>query len=343
MSEKSPDIAQRKSDHIDIVLGQDVGFAKLTTEFERIRFIHNALPELSLDEIDLSAKLFGRAMKAPVLISSMTGGPHHAEGINRHLAEAAEELGLAFAIGSQRIALEEQGSAGMTRALRKLAPSVPLIGNLGAAQIRSEEGVELARRAIDMIEADGLFIHLNPLQEAIQPGGDRDWRGVLKGIERLCRAGLPIAVKEVGFGLSAQVVNRLVGAGVCTIDVAGAGGTNWARVEGYRGKADQALATAFTEWGIPTAKAIHDARLMAPKATLIASGGIRDGVEAAKAIRLGADIVGQAAATLGAAVNSTDEVIGHFTRLIETLKVTCFVTGSSGLAALKKAKLEAQT
>lgn len=343
MTDTPSDISRRKSDHIDIVLGQDVGFAGLTTEFERIRFVHTALPEMALDEIDLSATLFGRPLQAPLLISSMTGGPNHAEAINRHLAEAAEALGIALAIGSQRIALEDHGAGGLSKELRQLAPSVPLIGNLGAAQIRGEDGLTLARHAIEMIGADGLYIHLNPLQEAIQPGGDRDWRGVLKGIEQLCRADLPIAVKEVGFGLSADVVRQLIDVGVKIIDIAGAGGTNWARVEGRRGRAGHELAEAFTDWGIPTAKAVHDARLIAPKATIIASGGIRTGVEAAKAIRLGADIAGQAAGTLAPATKSTEAVIEHFRQVIEGLRITCFVTGSAGLDQLRKAKLEAQT
>ncbi|MEM9233959.1 MAG: type 2 isopentenyl-diphosphate Delta-isomerase [Pseudomonadota bacterium] len=340
MTDEKTDIARRKSDHIDIVLEQEVGFARLTTGFEAYRFVHCALPEISLEEVDLTASLFGRPLKAPFLISSMTGGPAHAETINAHLAEAAEELGLALAVGSQRIALEEQGSGGMTKELRKKAPSIALIGNLGAAQILGPEGLDRARRSIDMIEADGLFIHLNPLQEAIQPGGDRDWRGVLQAIATLCDEGLPIAVKEVGFGLSAQLVRQLMDVGVQTIDVAGAGGTNWARVEGHRGKAAYALAEAFTEWGIPTAKAVIEARAAAPGVRLIASGGIKGGIDAAKALRLGADIVGQAAATLGPAIDGPEAVIHHFRELTEVLSIACFVTGSVNIDALKKAPME---
>ena len=339
MNDKS-DIIRRKADHIDVVLGKDVGFARLSAGFDEIRFTHAALPELSLAQIDLRARLFGRELRAPFLISSMTGGPAHAERINAHLAECAQGLGIAMAVGSQRIALEDQGSGGMTRELRRRAPDVPLIGNLGAAQIRGAKGIEAARRAVEMIEADGLFIHLNPLQEAVQRGGDTDWTLVLAAIEALARAGLPIAVKEVGFGLSADTVRQLTDAGVGVIDVAGAGGTNWARVEGYRDAAANEVAAAFTEWGIPTARAIADARATAPDITLIGSGGVRSGVDAAKAIRLGADIVGQAAPTLSKAIEGPEPLIDHFTNMMEVLRITCFVTGSRDIAALKKAPLE---
>lgn len=340
MKENSSDIVQRKRDHIDVVLQRDVGFGRLTTGFEAVRFVHCALPEIDLADIDVSATFFGKAVRAPFLISSMTGGPDRAASINLHLAEAAEQLGIAFAVGSQRIALEEAGAGGIHRDLRRVAPSIPLIGNLGAAQITGPKGVEAARRAIDMIDADGLFIHLNPLQEAVQSRGDTDWRNVLSAIGRLATEGLPIAVKEVGFGLSAEVVRQLTEAGVRVVDVAGAGGTNWARVEGYRPGGEESLAAAFTEWGIPTARALIEARRTAPKVTLIASGGIRDGVEAAKAIRLGANMVGQAAGTLAKAVTSTDAVVGHFSTMIQALRLACFATGSVDLAALAKAPLQ---
>lgn len=340
MSPEPSAIATRKSDHIDIVLTQDVGFGRLSTGFSAVHFVHNALPELRLEDIDLATEFAGRSLKAPLLISSMTGGPAKAETINRHLAEAANALGIALAIGSQRIALEEQGAGGMTRALRAAAPNVPLIGNIGAAQLLGPAGVDRARRAIDMIGADALYVHLNPLQEAVQDGGDTDWRGILGAIVSLVEVGVPVVVKEVGFGLSADVISRLSEAGVTAFDVAGAGGTNWARVEAGRHDGLLAdVAQAFTEWGIPTARAIADARAAAPDATIIGSGGIKDGVEAAKAIRLGADLIGQAAAVLGPALESTDAVIIHFEKLINTLRVACFVTGSRSISALRRAPL----
>ncbi|MEM9422156.1 MAG: type 2 isopentenyl-diphosphate Delta-isomerase [Pseudomonadota bacterium] len=337
----SPDISQRKSDHINVVLEGDVGFGRVTSGFETVQFIHNALPELSLVDIDIGTQFLGRRLNAPFLISSMTGGPGRAGAINAHLCEAAEALGIALGVGSQRIALEEQGASGLTTDLRRRAPSIPLIGNLGGAQILGDAGVSRARRAFEMIEADALFIHLNPLQEAVQAGGDVDWRGVLSAIGKLVDSGLPIIVKEVGFGLSADVVRRLSDVGVTMIDVAGAGGTNWARVEGAREAHGSArrLAGAFTEWGIPTALAVRQARDIAPNSTIIASGGVVDGVAAAKAVRLGADLVGQAAGTLVAATQSAEAVVDHFQTMIEMLKITCFCTGSATLKALRNAPL----
>ncbi|MBB4660120.1 type 2 isopentenyl-diphosphate Delta-isomerase [Parvularcula dongshanensis] len=337
----SADIARRKADHIDAVLSGDVGFKGLTTGLEAIRFEHCALPELALGDVDLSATLFGRPMRLPFLISSMTGGPARAAGINEALGEAAEALGLALAVGSQRIALEERGSAGLGADLRRRCPSIPLVGNIGAAQLLGRDAVDAARQALDMIEADGLFVHLNPLQEAVQRGGDTDWRGVLAAIEAIARAGVPVAVKEVGFGLSAAVVRRLTEAGVVVIDVAGAGGTNWARVEGARDTDGTAVAEAFAGWGVPTARAVREARAVAPEAVIIASGGLRDGVDAAKAIRLGADLAGFAGAVLNAATTSAEAVAARFEALATQLRVACFCTGSADLAQLREAPLQA--
>lgn len=335
----SGDIARRKADHIDAVLSGGVGFDGLTTGLDAVRFEHCALPELSMSQIDLSARLFGRGLRLPFLISSMTGGPARAAGINETLAEAAEAAGVALAVGSQRIALEQAGGEGFGGAIRQRCPSVALIGNLGAAQLRGADAADKARASVDMIEADGLFVHLNPLQEAVQSGGDTDWRGVLVGIERLVAAGVPVAVKEVGFGLSAAVVRRLLDVGVDVIDVAGAGGTNWARVEGARGGAMAEVAEAFAGWGVPTARAVSAARQAAPEATIIASGGIATGVEAAKAIRLGADIAGYAGAVLEAATHGPAAVTAWFAAREAELRAACFCTGSADLAALRKAPL----
>ena len=335
----SGDIARRKADHIETVLSGEVGFEGLTTGFEAVRFVHCALPELALDEVDLSASLFGRALRLPFVISSMTGGPDRAAGINEALAEAAEACGVALSVGSQRIALEAAGGTGLGADLRVRCPSVPLIGNLGAAQLRGPDAADRARAAVDMIGADGLFVHLNPLQEAVQAGGDTDWRGVLAGIERLVRAGMPVAVKEVGFGLSAAVVRRLADVGVGVIDVAGAGGTNWARVEGARGGAMAEVANAFAGWGVPTAQAVADARAAAPAATIVASGGLKDGLDVAKAIRLGADLAGYAGAVLEAATRGAEAVGAWFEAREAELRAACLCTGSADLAALRRAPL----
>lgn len=336
------ELIQRKNDHLDIVLDPSRATNKATTGLERWRFEHCALPELSLDSINLETQLFGRKLKAPVLISSMTGGAQRARHINLHLAQAAQTLGLAMGVGSQRVALEAQNDWGLTGELRRIAPDIPLLANLGAAQLAGSGGVDYARRAIAMIEADALIIHLNPLQEALQTGGDRDWRGVLAAIRQTVETvGVPVVVKEVGAGLSLPVAKQLIDAGVAMLDVAGAGGTSWAAVEGERAATprQRAIAMAFADWGIPTAQALCELHEALPGTPLIASGGIANGIDAAKALRLGAHLVGQAAAVLGSANVSADAVIEHFGILIEQLRVACFCTGSADLVALRTARL----
>ncbi|WP_027681811.1 type 2 isopentenyl-diphosphate Delta-isomerase [Rhizobium leguminosarum] len=335
-------LSRRKDDHLDIVLNRLTAPATVASGWEYIRFEHCALPELDLTQIDLRASLLGKTLRAPLLISSMTGGMLRAEAINRHLSEAAQALGIAMCVGSQRVSLQSRDSQGLTRALRRLAPDIPLLANIGAAQLREADGLDLALRAVDALEADALIVHLNPLQEAVQPEGDRDWRGVLAQIARAARSvGVPIVAKEVGSGLSASVACALVEAGVAVIDVAGAGGTSWAAVEGERarGTADRAVAMAFADWGIPTPASVKAVRRALPRVKLIASGGIRDGVDVAKAIRLGADIAGQATGVLGAATVSTEAVVAHFEIVIRQLAVACFCTGSADLAALRQARL----
>ncbi|TDX31690.1 isopentenyl-diphosphate delta-isomerase [Modicisalibacter xianhensis] len=336
------DLVNRKNDHLDIVLDDRRALSPGQTGFSRYQFLHCALPQLHLDDIDLSTPLLGKTLQAPFLISSMTGGAARAKAINHHLAEAAEALGIALAIGSQRVALQSGSDHGLTRDLRQLAPSIPLLGNIGAAQLVERDGIDWARRAVEMIGADALIVHLNPLQEAVQVGGDRDWRGILEAIEYLVTVlDVPVVIKEVGAGISASVARSLVDAGVAVIDVAGAGGTSWAAVEAERSpdEASRKVAMAFAGWGIPTALALQSVRHALPDTPLIASGGIRDGVDAAKAIRLGADVVGQAAAVLQSATQSTQAVIDHFEVVIHQLRIACFCTGSADLAALRRAEL----
>ncbi len=337
------DIAARKGDHLDIVLAQHAAApADGGSGFSAIRFEHVALPELDLDAVDLSTRFLGRRLAAPLLISSMTGGIERAGTINANLAEAAQALGLALAVGSQRIAIEARGAGGLDATLRRLAPGIPILANIGAVQLVTGFGIAQARRAVDMIEADALILHLNPLQEAVQAGGDRDWRGVLAAIEALAREiGCPLVAKEVGAGLSGAVARRLLDAGVSVIDVAGAGGTSWAAVEAARAPTPRqaAVARAFADWGIPTAAAIRQVRAACPDAVIIGSGGIRNGIDAAKAIRLGADIVGQAAATLAAAEVSAEAVAAHFAGVVDELRIACFCTGSPDLTGLREARL----
>lgn len=331
----------RKNDHLDIVLRGDAS-SPVSTGFERFVFEHVALPEIDMDEIKLDTQFLEKGISAPLLVSSMTGGPDRAEAINANLAIACEELGIALAVGSQRVAIDTIGNAGLSRRLRQYAPNIPLIANFGAAQLNLGYGRDEAMRAVEMIGADALFIHLNPLQEAVQPEGDRNWRGLLAAIENLARAmPVPVAVKEVGSGISGRIARRLYDAGVSIIDVAGAGGTSWAAVEAGRAQSplQAAIARAFAGWGQPTADAIAEVRKACPDATIIGSGGVQDGVDAAKAIRLGADLAGQAAGTLSAATISAEAVVDHFTAIISQLRVTCFCTGSIDLAALREARL----
>lgn len=336
------DITARKDQHLDVILSGKARHG-LESGFSEVRFVHEALPDLDHGKIDLGADFLGRRLKAPLLISSMTGGPARAEAINARLAEGAQHLGIALAVGSQRAALETGGAPGLDMALRLRAPDTPILANIGAAQLTRGFGVDEARRVLDMVAADGLIVHLNPLQEACQPEGDRDWWGVGAALEALVKAlDAPVVVKETGAGMSAATARRLMSMGVAAVDVAGAGGSNWATVEGERAdrESDKIHAAAFADWGIPTARSIAEVRAACPKAVIIGSGGVRDGVDAAKAIRLGADMVGQAAGVLAAAMVSTEAVVEHFQTVIRQMRTVCLCTGSANLIALRKAPLQ---
>ncbi|RPI26536.1 MAG: type 2 isopentenyl-diphosphate Delta-isomerase, partial [Chloroflexota bacterium] len=282
-------ISRRKAGHIRINLEEDVS-SGLTTGLEHYRFIHQALPELNLDEVDLSQVIFGKRLNAPILISSMTGGTPEAAAINRVLASAAQETRVAMGLGSQRAAIEHPDLADTYR-VRKEAPDVLLFANLGAVQLNYGYGVEQCQRAVDMIEADALILHLNALQEAVQPEGNTRFGGLLKKIEAVCRAlPVPVIAKEVGWGFSEQAARQLSEAGVAAIDIAGAGGTSWSQVEMHRAEneSQRRLAAAFLEWGVPTADSILQVRKAAPDMLIFASGGIRTGIDIAKCIALGA-------------------------------------------------------
>ena len=336
------EIVKRKDEHIEIVLRGAAARQARPSVFAGVRFEHNALPEIDLDAVDLTTTFFSRCLSAPLLVSSMTGGPEKAEALNQPIAEACGELGLAFGVGSQRIALEGHGAAGFGRALRDAAPDVAILANFGAAQLKTWNGAEMAERAIDMYDADALVIHINPLQEAVQAGGDTDWSGLLGRIEAVCRAASrPVVVKEVGAGISGRIARRLVNAGVQGIDVAGLGGTNWAVVEAARAPSpdQRAIGEAFHDWGIPTPEAITAVREACPDAQVIGSGGVRDGVDAAKAIRLGADIAGLAGSVLESAVDSTEAMIGQLQAIVAQLQIACFCTGSRNITELRCAPL----
>ncbi|MBT5457409.1 MAG: type 2 isopentenyl-diphosphate Delta-isomerase [Rhodospirillaceae bacterium] len=339
--EKSKRTESRKREHIETVLNEDVAAKGVTTGFERFFFEHQALPELSIDAVDLTTSLFGKSLRAPLLISSMTGGTAEAKDINLHLAEAAQSLGIAMGLGSQRAAIERDELADSYR-VRQVAPDILLFANMGAVQLNYGYGLDQAKRAIGMIEADALFLHLNPLQEAVQAEGDRNWGGLLKKIEALVPGvGVPVVVKEVGNGISASVAQSLVQCGVAGIDVAGAGGTSWSEVEAHRqpDPAVRTVAHSFADWGIPTALALMEVHGAAPDLPVFASGGMRSGTDVAKAIRLGATLCGTAAPTLVSATETADAVRTRMTAYMEELRIAAFCTGSADLAALRRARL----
>ncbi len=332
--------AQRKSDHIRVNLEENVR-SGLTTGLERLRFEHNALPELDLRAVDTRLTFLGRQLNAPLLISSMTGGTKQARTVNRALAEAAQQTRVAMGVGSVRAAIEDPSLAD-TFAVREYAPDVLLFANLGAVQLNYGYGLAETQRAVELIEADALVLHLNALQEALQPEGDVNFSGLLPKIEAICRGlSVPVVAKEVGWGISPSVARRLAGAGVAAIDVAGAGGTSWSQVEMHRSPDEGAAAVAaeFVDWGIPTARAVADLRQAMPELPLIASGGLRGGIDLAKVLALGARIGGMAGPFLRAAVESSETVIELIGRTVRVLRIAMFATGCSDLAALRNAKL----
>lgn len=335
------DIEQRKKDHIDIILS---GRARHTggNGFDRFDFEHDALPDVDLDQIDLSVNFLQKNLRIPFIASSMTGGPAQGGIINRNIAEAAQAMGFAMGVGSQRIAIGGGSGHGLDLSVRKIAPDIALYANLGAVQFVSGMSVDDARRAVDSIAADALILHFNPLQEALQKGGDVNWKGVASAVEKVCRTlPVPVIAKEVGAGISLPVARRLRDLGIAAIDVAGTGGSSWAAVEGLRHDepASRSLGEVFRDWGMPTAHCLATIHADMPDMALIASGGIRDGLDGAKAICLGATLAGQAGAMLRAATLGVDEVIAHVKAFEQALRIACFCTGSKNLAELRVAEL----
>jgi isopentenyl-diphosphate delta-isomerase len=334
-------IERRKTDHIRINLEENVRARETTSGLDRYRFVHAALPELNLDEVDLTTTFLGRSLRTPLLISSMTGGVERGWEMTRRLAVAAQTAGCAIGVGSQRAAIEDSSRARYF-AVRDVAPDVLLFANLGAVQLNYGYGVDECRRAVEMIGADALVLHLNPLQEALQPEGNRDSSGLLGKIERVCRAlDVPVVVKETGCGISTGVARGLAVAGVAAIDVGGTGGTSWSAVEHYRATndLDRRLSETFVDWGIPTAMSLRMAALGAPGVPLIASGGLRTGLDAAKAIALGADLAGFAGPLLKAAATGERETVDLLTALAAELRLAMFCTGAGTIAELKRAEL----
>jgi isopentenyl-diphosphate delta-isomerase len=334
-------IDQRKADHIKINLEQDVRSA-LTTGLENYHFTHEALPELDLNRLDTTLSLFGKKLAAPILISSMTGGTAEAETINLRLAEAAQETGIVMGVGSQRAAIEHPEQA-KTFQVRRVAPDILLFANLGAVQLNYGYGIDQCRKAVEMIEADALILHLNPLQEAVQDAGDVNFAGLAKKTEEVCKQiEVPVIAKEVGWGISEKTAKMLADCGVSAIDVAGAGGTSWSQVEMHRAPDEftRQLAATFVGWGIPTADSILNVKNAAPDMTIFASGGLKDGLDIAKCIALGATLGGMAGQFLKAAAVSTEKAVEMIKLTKRQIEVTMFAVGAGTLERLALSLVE---
>ena len=333
--EASPPIAARKRSHLRICLEENV--TPNSNDFDRWRLLHNALPELDCEKIDTGATWLGRRLELPLLIASMTGGAARGGTLNARLARAAQRHRVAFALGSGRILLEDP-RARPSFDVRGLAPDVPLLANLGAVQLNYGVGLDECRRLCQMLRADALVLHLNPMQEAIQPGGDRNFAGLLPKIARVVGGlGLPVVVKEVGCGISAEVARRLVEAGVRHLDVSGRGGTSWPWIEARNGGPPGA--EAFAGWGIPTPEALRAVREVRGVETLIAGGGLRGGLDLAKALALGAHLGSFALAFARAAHQSEAALDALVVRIRNELRLAMFGVGAGTVAALRRAPI----
>jgi isopentenyl-diphosphate delta-isomerase len=334
------DLPSRKADHIRINLEEDV-HSSSSTGLDDYYFSNEALPEINLKDVDISQVIFGRSVKAPILISSMTGGTQEAARINYILAEAAQQTGAAMGLGSQRAGIESPELAS-TYKVRHLAPDVLLFANLGAVQLNYAYTEEQCRRAVDMVEADALILHLNPLQEALQPEGDTLFAGLAQKIEHICKVlPVPVIAKEVGWGISERTARLLASAGIRAIDVAGAGGTSWSQVEKFRIKDEQLanVAASFRGWGIPTAESIIQVKRGAPDTLIFASGGLKSGVDIAKCIGLGASLGGMAGPFLKAAVRSLEITVQTIEEFKREIQICMFATGCVFLQDLRRDRL----
>ena len=330
----------RKDAHLDLAVAP-LAQAAIANSFDRLQLTHCALPEIALSQVDITTDFLGYALSAPMFIGAMTGGTPRADAINAALAEVAQARKIALAVGSQRAGLQNGQSL---RHMRRRAPDIPLIGNLGGVQLASEKGLELAQAAVDDLQADALAVHVNPLQEAVQPEGETDWRGVLAAIEAAVKIlPVPVIVKEVGAGIQAPLVVRLFDVGVSSVDVAGLGGTNWARIEAAR-RPDGSVAAfePFLDWGIPTLECLLQAAQVCPDKSLIASGGVRHGLDAAKALWAGASMVSLAGPMLKA-LSGTQSGVLEPERLAAMIDDWCgqmalalFLTGSADIAAFRR-------
>lgn len=340
------DAETRKADHLRVVLTKDVAHQSLTTGLEHHRLRATCLPGRALAEVELSMEVFGRRLDAPLLISCMTGGVGEAGPVNRALAHAAQQHRIALGLGSGRVLLE--GGDPESFLVREVAPDVLLLANLGAVQL-PEVGVDGCAELVARTEADVLVLHLNAVQEAVQPGGDTDFVGLLGHISAVTDAlDVPIVVKEVGFGMSAEDITALTRAGVAGIDVAGAGGTNWARVEGHRDSDAGLVAAAFADWGWSTSESLAAARKVlagtedGSRPVVIASGGLAHGVDAVKALCLGADLAGFGRRLLAPATEGAAEAARHLNALVEQVRIATWGVGAESVTALGTQHLHQQ-
>jgi isopentenyl-diphosphate delta-isomerase len=331
------DIRTRKADHIELALqpkhqsGRGAGFG-------RIRFEPNPLPQMSLQEVEINSYFLEIPVAAPFMIGAMTGGCDKGEIINQHLAEAAQACKIPMSLGSQRAALESD----LPQNVRRWAPSAVVLGNLGATQLQ-QHGVDLAKRAVESVEANALVIHLNPLQELIQPNGDRNWNNILETIQHCAeKLNVPVIVKEVGAGMGPNSVKQLMNAGINWIEIAGRGGTNWASIELARNgsEREQEIASPFLDWGMDTVEILPAVHAACPTLNFIGSGGIRNGLDVALCIRLGAKMTALAQPFLAPALISTEAVIEKISVFEEQLRWAMFLTGSRKLSDLRKAPLQ---
>jgi isopentenyl-diphosphate delta-isomerase len=330
------DISRRKLDHIDLCADENVEYRGKTTLLEEVEFLHDSLPELAIDAIDVSSEVMGKTLAAPLLITGMTGGAERASEINQTLAAVAQQLGIAFGVGSQR-AMMRRPELAETYRVREVAPDILLFGNIGAVQAAESSTAEL-QDLVGAIDADALCVHLNPGQEMIQPEGDRDFTGCVDAVARLVEElDVPVIAKETGCGLGPRALDKLKNAGVEWVDTSGAGGTTWVGVETLRTTPEKAdLGELFWDWGVPTGAAIHYAAER--NLRVIGSGGLRTGLDAARAIALGADLAGMALPWLKAAYNEGPDAALQFGRTtIQAIKIACLLTGSANLAALRNA------
>jgi isopentenyl-diphosphate Delta-isomerase len=336
-------IKQRKKEGIDIPLQKNVQAKTTSTYLEYVRLVHNALPEVDYNDIDTSTTFLGNKFSAPIIIDSMTGGTDQATVINSRLGELAEKYGFGMGVGSQRAGLKSEELAASYSIARKNAPNAFLIANIGGAQLAKGFTADEARRIVKMIRANALVVHLNPLQELVQPEGEPRYKGVLAKISELAKAiDIPLIVKEVGAGISKEVAIKLEMAGVSAINIAGAGGTSWAGVEKLRAESakddlKKLLGEMFWDWGIPTAASLIEVR-HAVKLPLIGSGGLRNGLEVAKCIVLGANMAAMAFPFLRAAAESNESLFAFADAVLAELKSTMFLVGAKDIGALASSR-----